>query len=107
MLKPGTIPTPPLTRRDTVRVRLRRLLLKRIWLPGFIYEALPLIYIGCGLVALTAALYLPGWTWILPWAVVFGFAAVHLGIRIIALRHKFRRTRRSGDQISPDVNQTN
>ena len=85
--------TPP-NERETVVRRLRHLLLKRIWLPRIVYEILPLIYICSGLVALIAALYLPGWTWILPWAFVFGFAALHLGIGIAALRHKFRRTKR-------------
>jgi len=91
MQKPSTIRTSPLDGRKTVSARLRRLLLKRIWLPHGLYEALPAIYIGSGLVALAAALFLPGWTWIVPWAFVFGFAALHLGLGIAALRHKFRR----------------
>lgn len=72
-------------------MRLWRYLLKPVWLPRFIYESLPLIYICSGLVALAAAVYLPGRTWIVPWAIVFGFATLHLGIGIAALRHKFRR----------------
>lgn len=104
MHKPGTGPTPRPGRRGNLHATLRRALLKRIWLPHFIYEALPWIYIGCGLVALSAALYLPGRTWILPWAIVFGLAAVHLGIRIAALRHKFRRQKPSIDRKFRDVN---
>jgi len=91
MHKPGTIRTPPLSERQTASLRLRRLLFKRVWLPRIIYEALPLIYICAGFVALAAALFLPGRIWILPWALVFGFAALHLGIGIAALRHKVRR----------------
>ena len=91
MQKPSTIRTSPLDGRQTASTRLRRLLLKRIWLPRGLYEALPAIYIGSGLVALAAALFLPGRTWIVPWAIVFGFAVLHLGLGIAALRHKFRR----------------
>ena len=91
MQKLTTIQTSPPSGRNQAARRLRRLLLQRIWLPRAVYEALPAIYICSGLVALIAALYLPGSIWILPWAIVFGFAALHLGIRIAALRHKFRR----------------
>jgi len=91
MQKPGTISTTPSCGHKTASARLRRLLLKRVWLPRALYEALPVIYICSGLVALAAAIYLPGWTWILPWAMVFSFAALHLGIGITALRHKFRQ----------------
>jgi len=94
MHEPNTIQTLALSGRDTASTRLRRLLLKRIWLPRAIYEALPVIYICSGLVALAAALFLPGWTWILPWAIVFGLAALHLSLKIAGLRHRFRRTDR-------------
>ena len=66
-------------------------LFRRVWLPAFIYEAMPLIYIACGLLALSAALFLPGWTWILPWLIIFGVALMHLGLGILGLRHRFRR----------------
>ena len=91
MRKPGTIRTIPLSGRNTASTRLRRLLLKKVWLPRALYEALPFIYICSGLVALAAALFQPGWTWILPWTLVFGLVALHLGLGIAALRHRFRR----------------
>jgi len=91
MQKPSIIQTSPLDGRKTASARLRWLLLKRIWLPRGLYEALPVIYIGSGLVALASALFLPGQSWIVPWAIVFGFAVLHLGLGIAALRHKFRR----------------
>jgi len=97
MHKPGTIRTFPLSGLKTSITRLRRLLLKNVWLPRPVYEALPAIYICAGLVALTAALFLPGQAWFLPWAVIFGLLALRLGLGIIALRHRFRRknTRRN------------
>jgi len=91
MQKPSTIQTSPLDGRKTASTRLKQLLLKKIWIPRGLYEALPVIYICSGLVALAAALFLPGQTWIVPWAIVFGFAVLHLGLGIAALRHKFRR----------------
>lgn len=90
MQKPNAIQTSPRTRNEPPTMRLRRLLLKRVWLPRIIYEALPFIYVCFGLVALAAALWTPGWTWIVPWAIVFGLAALHLGLGIAGLRHRFR-----------------
>jgi hypothetical protein len=91
MQKSSTIQSSPINGNESFRTRLRQLLLKRIWLPRRLYEALPIIYIISGLVALTAALFLPDRAWIMPWACVFGFAAIHLSLRIAALRHRFHR----------------
>lgn len=70
-----------------------RLLMKRIWLPRPVYEALPVIYIICGLIALGSALHLPGRSWMLPWGIVLGLAAIHFGLGIFALRHRWRKSR--------------
>ena len=75
-------------------------MLKRIWLPRRLYEALPVFYIACGLIALASALFLPEQSWFIPWAVIFGFAAIHLGLGIAALRHRFRRL---GKRVSDTV----
>lgn len=87
----------PQADRSTIGARLVRLLLRRVWLPRAIYEALPVIYICAGTIALAAALYHPGWAWIVPWAIVFGLATMHFGIYIIALRHKIRRRPGAGE----------
>lgn len=84
----------PVNGHKSARTRLRRLLLKRIWLPHGLYEALPVIYFACGIVALAAALFLPDRAWFIPWAIIFGFAAIHMGLGIAALRHRFRRSNR-------------
>jgi len=81
----------PVNRHEMARNRLQSVLLKRIWLPHGLYEALPLIYIACGVVALAAALFLPDRAWFIPWAIIFSFAAIHLGLGIAALRRRFRR----------------
>jgi hypothetical protein len=89
----------PVNGHESAPARLRRLLLKRIWLPHGLYEALPVIYITCGLIALAAALFLPDRAWIVPWACVFGFAAIHLGLKIAALRHRFRRPKQAEKMV--------
>ncbi len=91
MHKLRTIRNVPQSEHTAASRKIRQVLLKKVWLPTPIYEALPIIYICCGLVALAAALHLPGWAWVLPWALVFGLAAIHLGLGIITLRHRFRR----------------
>jgi hypothetical protein len=83
----------PVNGHESAPARLRRLLLKRIWLPHGLYEALPVIYIACGLIALAAALFLPDRAWFIPWAIIFSFAAIHLGLGVADLRHRFRRSK--------------
>ncbi len=71
--------------------RLRRILLRKLWLPRGVYEALPYAYIGLGLTALASAIYLPGWTWVLPYLALIGLGCLHAGLALIALRYRFRR----------------
>ena len=56
-----------------------------------LYEALPFLYVIGGLAALLSALYLPGWTWILPYLLLLGAISMHAGLAIITLRWRFRR----------------
>ena len=70
-----------------------RLIWRKIWLPKFLYQALPWFYIGSGLAAFLATLYISQWFWILPHYVLFSVACGHLGIWV------FRRRRpRDPDQ---------
>jgi len=103
MHKSSTLQSSPINGPESALIRLRQLLLKRIWLPRGLYEALPGIYIVCGIVALLAALFLPERAWIIPWAIVFAFAAIHLGLGIAALRHRLRRPK-SARKLVPDTN---
>lgn len=80
--------------------RIRKLLLRRLWLPRFIYEALPYVYIVCGLVALGSAMYTRDWTWILPWAILVGLICLHAGLALAALRYRIRKGKRRNDQCS-------
>lgn len=80
--------------------RIRKLLLRRLWLPKFIYEALPYLYIACGLVALGSAIHTSDWTWILPWAILVGLICLHAGLALATLRYRIRRGRRDDDPTS-------
>ncbi len=84
--------TAPTQRTGTAR-KIRKLLLKRLWLPPVLYEALPYLYMLCGLIALGSAAYSPRWTWILPWAILVGLICLHAGIALATLRYRFRRRR--------------
>lgn len=70
---------------------LSGLLLRRLWLPRAVYEALPYLYMLLGLGALAAALYSPDWTWILPYVALLGLACLHAGLGLVAMRYRFRR----------------
>lgn len=64
------------------------LLWRRIWLPKALYIALPFFYIGAGISALLATIYISEWFWVLPHYLLFSVACLHLGVII------FRRRRR-------------
>lgn len=85
---------PVRTRRPGALTRTRGILLRRLWLPRFVYEALPYLYIACGLVALVSAMYVPDWTWIVPWAILIGLICLHAGLALATLRYRLRRGRR-------------
>ncbi len=71
--------------------RLSRLLFRKLWLPKALYEFLPYCYVVGGIGALLSALYLPGWTWILPYLVLLGAVSLHAGLAVLTLRWRFRR----------------
>jgi len=83
-------------KRGAVHHKIRKILFRKLWLPRPLYEALPVIYILMGLVALVSGLYLPDGTWILPYAVLLGLVCLHAGLGVAALRyrHSHRRNRR-------------
>jgi hypothetical protein len=79
---------------------IRRILLRKLWLPKAVYEALPYIYILAGTGALIAALYLPGWTWILPYIILLGLVCLHIGLGLVTLRLRFRSSRSGPDRTN-------
>jgi hypothetical protein len=70
---------------------LRRLLLCRVWLPPRLYAAIPVLYLAAGAGALWSALYLPGWTWVLPYVLLFAMVCLHVGFTIASARSRSRQ----------------
>ena len=77
-----------------VLTRLQRILLRKLWLPRGVYEAIPCIYLGCGILALSSAVFSDSWTWILPYIVLLGLACLHAGLAFLTLRYRFRQRKR-------------
>lgn len=63
------------------------ILAKKIWLPKFIYAALPWFYLIAGSCALVATIYIGHWTWVLPHYALFSIACLHMGLLIYRRRH--------------------
>ncbi|MDJ0940629.1 MAG: hypothetical protein QNJ00_12790 [Woeseiaceae bacterium] len=70
---------------------------RRIWLPKFLYDALPYFYMTAGFTAFFATLYISEWFWVLPHYLLFSAACVHLAVVI------FRRRDVSAD--NPDIDE--
>lgn len=64
------------------------LIARKIWLPRLLYSALPGFYIGSGIAAFLATLYINQWFWILPHYTLFSFACVHLGLLVYRKRRR-------------------
>jgi hypothetical protein len=73
--------------------RFSATLLKKLWLPRGVYEAIPYLYLLAGVLALLSAIYSETWAWILPYLVLLGLVCLHAGIAILTLRYRFRRRR--------------
>jgi hypothetical protein len=73
---------------DEVRDGNNRLFSRKIWLPKILYSALPWFYIGSGIAAFLATLYISAWFWILPHYLLFSVACVHLGLLIYRRRQR-------------------
>jgi hypothetical protein len=73
---------------NLLRHRLRRHLLRKIWLPRGVYTALPYAYIALGAYAIFAALFLTGWNWVVPYLLLLGLICLHAGITVFAMRRR-------------------
>ena len=68
-----------------------QILNRKIWLPKIVYAALPLLYIGLGIYAIGAALFLSHWSWIVPYFLILGIICLHAGMIVAALRWRNRK----------------
>lgn len=66
------------------------LVTRKIWLPKFLYDALPFFYLVSGILAFLATLYVSAWFWIVPHYLLFSAACVHLGFVILRRRARAR-----------------
>jgi len=73
--------------------RLRRILLRPLWLPARAYAAVPWIYLATGSAALAGGLYLPDGSWYLPYLVLAGLALLRIAIGIARMRRRLRSRR--------------
>ncbi len=70
-----------------------RTLLRRIWLPAPVYAAMPWVYCLLGAAALGSGLFLPHPAWLVPYLLLLAVSAVHAGVRVLLLRHRYRLAR--------------
>ncbi len=82
----NTVPPRETRRREQ---RNDRLITRKLWLPKLLYSALPWFYVGSGIAAFLATMYISEWFWILPHYLLFSVACVHLGLFV------YRRRRRA------------
>ena len=61
---------------------------RKIWLPKLLYDALPYFYLGSGLAALFATIYITDWFWVVPHYALFSFLCFHLGVVVYRRRHR-------------------
>lgn len=81
----------------TRRPSLAALLFWRLWLPRWIYRALPYLYLALALLALAAGLFLPEPGWALPYLLLMGLGGLHAGLAVLSVRRRWRRRRRQWD----------
>ena len=81
--KPATLSDTQEVTRDT-----GNLIARKIWLPKFLYDALPYFYLVSGVAALFATLYISDWFWVLPHYLLFSGACIHLGVTVYRRRNR-------------------
>ena len=88
MLSPAARKTALFSETSEFTHRKGSLISRKIWLPGAIYRVLPAFYVGSGIAAFLATLYISEWFWILPHYTLFSVACVHLGLFVYRRRHR-------------------
>jgi hypothetical protein len=94
---------PATARQAASRGPARRLLYRRVWLPGYLYAALPFLYLLLGILALASGIWLPDPGWVLGYLLLISAGCMHAGVWFMMLRRRRRhsRLRRSRAQRSP------
>ena len=80
-------PTPvSLTETQRVTRTTGKVITRKLWLPKLLYDALPYFYLGAGVAAFLATLYISEWFWVLPHYLLFSAACIHLGLLVMRRR---------------------
>ncbi len=66
--------------------------LRKIWLPKFLYDCLPYFYLVSGVAALLATLYINHWFWVVPHYLLFSAACLHFAIAVFRRRTRKRES---------------
>ena len=83
----------PATPRQAPRGPVHRFLLRRIWLPGPVYAALPFLYLLLAAFALVSGIYLPDPGWIFSYLLLISVGCLHAGVLLMLLRRRRRHSR--------------
>ena len=89
----------PLTETQQVTRNTGNIVTRKIWLPKLLYDSLPYFYIGSGVAAFLATLYISEWFCVLPHYLMFSAGCLHLGL--IVYRRRSRRNQSADDVEEP------
>ncbi len=78
---------------------LEKTLLRKIWLPKLLYDAVPWFYCAAGTLALLATSYNGGWLEVRPQALILPVGCLHLAVWVLVKRLR----RRSDDPRVDDT----
>ena len=102
MLNPAHNVSSEPSKSRTILKRIGQIMLRRVWLPKPLYDAVPMIYICLGVYATYAALFMTHWSWVVPYFLLFACACLHTGIYTASLRIRaYRRYRRRQQENRP------
>lgn len=63
-------------------------ILRKVWLPKFLYDSLPYFYLVSGILALLTTLYIDAWFWVVPHYFLFSAACLHFGVLLFRRRNR-------------------
>ncbi len=92
--------------RATGRTPLRRLVIRKIWLPRLLYNVLPWFYLAAAAAALAATIYIDASLRAVPHSLLISAACLQFGLWVLGSRRAARRReleRQSPLSNSPDA----
>ena len=77
--------------RSAIGRDLEKTLLRKIWLPKLLYDAVPWFYCAAGTLALLSASYSGGWLQVRPHALILPVFCLHPGVWVLVKPLRRRR----------------